>query len=400
MAAPARSGIPLERQGRASSSRCWRRSKRAASGAASPRSASAAARPPRSRSSGPPELGKAMENLAWALSGGFGIDKLGLEERPCREPGHGEARVRIEWISLNRRDLLLVEGVYNPRQKLPIVPCSDGAGVIEATGAGCYRVEVGDSVVIHFFPGWIAGAPEMIKLATALGGGPGGDGVLQQTIVTSEQALVRLPTGISTEFGSTLPCAALTAWSAVVVHGGVGPGSVVVTQGTGGVSLFALQFAKMLGARVVATTSTEAKAAKLAELGADAIVNYRNEPDWGRRVRELAGGAVDLIVEVGGAETLDASLRLIRPGGTIALIGVLSGAKAAINLPLAVMRQVRLQGVTCGHRENFEQMLRAIAAHGIDPVISHRFGLTEAREAFACMAANDHVGKIVIAMAG
>jgi NADPH:quinone reductase-like Zn-dependent oxidoreductase len=157
-----------------------------------------------------------------------------------------------------------------------------------------------------------------------------------------------------------------------------------------------LQFAKMLGARVVATTSSEAKAAKLAELGADGIVNYRNEPDWGRRARELAGGAVDLIVEVGGAETLDASLRLIRPGGTIALIGVLSGAKASVNLALAVMRQVRLQGVTCGHRENFQEMLRAIVARGVDPVISHRFPFSQAREAFRCMAENAHVGKIVI----
>jgi NADPH:quinone reductase-like Zn-dependent oxidoreductase len=235
----------------------------------------------------------------------------------------------------------------------------------------------------------------MTKLGTALGG-PGGDGVLQQTIVISEQASVRLPPEISTGLASTLPCAALTAWSAVVAQGGVRPGSVVVTQGTGGVSLFALQFAKMLGARVVATTSSEAKVAKLAELGADGTVNYRNEPDRGRRVRELAGGAVDLIVEVGGAETLDASLRLIRRGGTIALIGVLSGAKASINLPLAVMRQVRLQGVTCGHRENFQDMLGAIVASGVDPVISHRFPFSQAQEAFRCMAENAHVGKIVI----
>jgi NADPH:quinone reductase-like Zn-dependent oxidoreductase len=336
-----------------------------------------------------------MENQAWAIFGGFGIDQLRLEERPGREPGHGEARVRIEWISLNRRDLLLVEGVYNPRQKLPIVPCSDAAGVVEALGPGCGRVRVGESVAIHFFPGWISGAPDIVKLSTALGG-PGGDGVLQRSIVISEQALVRLPPGISTEVASTLPCAAITAWSAVVVHGGVGPGSVVVTQGTGGVSLFALQFARMLGAQVVATTSSAAKAAKLAELGADAIINYRDEPDWSRRAREFAGGAVDLIVEVGGAETLDASLRLIRPGGTIALIGVLSGAKASINLPLAVMRQVRLQGVTCGHRENFEDMVRAIAARRIDPVISHRFRFTEAPAAFRVMAENAHVGKIVI----
>jgi NADPH:quinone reductase-like Zn-dependent oxidoreductase len=252
---------------------------------------------------------------------------------------------------------------------------------------------------VHFFPGWIAGAPDMVKLATALGG-PGGDGTLQQTLLIGEQALLRLPDNVSTQAAATLPCAALTAWSAIVEQGGVRPGSVVLTQGTGGVSLFAVQFAKMLGARVVATTSSGAKAATLRKLGADAVVDYRAEPDWARRARESAGGPIDLIVEVGGAETLDASLRLIRPGGTIALIGVLSGAKAAINLPLAVMRQVRLQGVTCGHRENFEAMLRAIAAHGIDPAISHRFGLAEAREAFACMAANQHVGKIVVEMAG
>jgi NADPH:quinone reductase-like Zn-dependent oxidoreductase len=338
-----------------------------------------------------------MTNKAWALRGGFGIDKLALEERPPGEPGFGEARVRIEWVSLNRRDLLLVEGVYNPRQALPIVPCSDGAGIVEAVGAGCGRVSPGDRVVVHFFPGWIAGEPDMVKLTSALGG-PGGDGTLQQTIVISEQALVRLPKALTSEAAATLPCAALTAWSAIVEQGGVKPGSVVVTQGSGGVSLFALQFAKLLGAYVIATTSNEEKAARLRELGADAIVNYRVDPDWARRARELAGGPIDLIVEVGGADTLDASLRLVRPGGTIALIGVLSGAKASINLPLAVMRQVRLQGVTCGHRENFEAMLRSIAAHGIDPVISHRFGLDEAREAFACMANNGHVGKIVVAM--
>lgn len=336
-----------------------------------------------------------MKNQAWALTGGFGIDRLQREERPPREPGPGAARVRIEWASLNRRDLLLVEGVYNPRQTFPIVPCSDGAGTVEAVGPGCERVKLGDRVVIHFFPDWISGAPDNAKLATALGG-PGGDGVLRDTVTITEQALAPLPPEISTEAASTLPCAALTAWSAVVEQGGVKPGSVVVTQGTGGVSLFALQFAKMLGARVVATTSSQAKAVKLAELGADAIVNYRDEPDWTKRARELAGGPIDLIVEVGGAGTLDASLRLIRPGGTLALIGVLSGAKAAINLPLAVMRQVRLQGVTCGHRENLEGMIRAIAARGIDPVISDRFAFSEAPEAFRLMAANAHVGKIAI----
>lgn len=340
-----------------------------------------------------------MTDEAWALRGGFGIERLEREERPAPAPGFGEARVRIEWVSLNRRDLMLVEGVYNPRQVLPVIPCSDGAGVVETVGEGCARVKAGERVVVHFFPGWIAGAPDMAKLSTALGG-PGGDGTLRQTMTISEQALIPLPAAISTQAAATLPCAALTAWAAVVEQGALKPGAIVVTQGTGGVSLFAVQFARMLGARVIATTSTDAKAARLRELGAADVVNHRTEADWARRARDLAGGGVDLVVEVRGADTLDASLRLVRPGGTIALIGVLSGARASINLPLAVMRQVRLQGVTCGHRENFEAMLRAVAAHGIDPVISHRFAFAEAREAFRCMAGNDHLGKIVIDMAG
>ena len=204
-----------------------------------------------------------MTDRAWTLSGGFGIDNLRVEARVPREPGAGEARVRIEWVSLNRRDLLLVEGVYNPRQTLPVVPCSDGAGTVEAVGPGCARVRPGDRVVISFFPSWIAGEPDMAKFASALGGP--GDGVLRDTVTIAEEALAPLPPSVSTETAAALPCAALTAWSAVVEQGAVRPGSVVVTQGTGGVSLFALQFAKRLGARVVATTSSEAKAERLAK---------------------------------------------------------------------------------------------------------------------------------------
>ncbi len=336
-----------------------------------------------------------MTNLAMELTGGFGIDRLDLQERPVRDPGPGEARLRVEFASLNRRDLLLVEGVYNPRQMLPIVPCSDGAGIVEAVGPGCERLRVGDRAVLHFFTGWLSGEPDSAKLATALGG-PGGDGTLQQTLIVPESALAKIPETLSTEAAATLPCAGLTAWSAVVDLGGLKPGSVVVTQGTGGVSLFALQFARMMGARVIATTSSDDKARTLLRLGADLVVNYRTNPDWARAARDGAGGPIDLIVDVGGGDTLEASLRMIRPGGTIALIGVLGGAKASITLPLAVMRQVRLQGVTCGHREGFEAMLRGIDRHGIDPVISHRFPLALAREAFACMRDNAHVGKIVV----
>lgn len=338
-----------------------------------------------------------MTDRAVVLEEGFGIDRLALRGREPVAPGPRQARVRIAHASLNRRDLLLVEGLYNPRQKLPVVPCSDGAGVVEAVGPGCRRVKVGDRVVVNFFPGWISGEPTSERLATGLGG-PGGDGTLRTGLTIDEEALVVLPEAIGLEAAATLPCAALTAWSAIVALGRVQPGDTVLTQGTGGVSLFALQFARMAGARVIATTSSPAKAERLKALGAHHVIDYRADPDWGASARRLVEGRLDLVVEVGGAATLDQSLRAIRSGGTIALIGVLSGAKAPVTLTLAVMRQVRMQGVTCGSREDLEAMIRAIAANGVDPAISHRFALDEAREAFATMKSDAHVGKIVVGM--
>jgi NADPH:quinone reductase-like Zn-dependent oxidoreductase len=322
----------------------------------------------------------------------FGLDHLALAERATPEPGHGEVRVRVRAVSLNRRDVLLVQGIYNPRQRLPVVPCSDASGTVEAVGPGVSRLGPGDRVVAHFFTGWIAGEPTSEKLATALGGA-GGDGTLQETVLLPEDALLPIPEAMSFEAASTLPCAALTAWSAVRE---VRPGDTVLVQGTGGVSIFALQIARLAGARVIATTSSEAKAERLRALGAEAVLNYRTDPDWARHAREAAGGRLDLIVDVGGATTLDASLRAIRPGGTIALVGVLGGAAATVTLPLAVMRQVRLQGITCGDREAFEAMLRAIDLHGLQPVVSHTFSFDEAPLAFRAMEEGSHFGKIVI----
>ncbi len=318
----------------------------------------------------------------------FGLDHLALAERATPEPGHGEVRVRVRAVSLNRRDVLLVQGIYNPRQRLPVVPCSDASGTVEAVGPGVSRLGPGDRVVAHFFTGWIAGEPTSEKLATALGGA-GGDGTLQETVLLPEEALLPIPEAMSFEAASTLPCAALTAWSAVRE---VRPGDTVLVQGTGGVSIFALQLARLAGARVIATTSSEAKAERLRALGAEAVLNYRTDPDWARHAREAAGGRLDLIVDVGGATTLDASLRAIRPGGTIALVGVLGGATATVTLPLAVMRQVRLQGITCGDREAFEAMLRAIDLHGLQPVVSHTFSFDEAPLAFRAMEVGIHFG--------
>lgn len=330
------------------------------------------------------------------INGAFGLDHLDVIEVEAEVPAAGEVRVRIEAVSLNRRDLLLVQGIYNPIQGLPSVPCSDGAGIVDAVGAGCKRFKTGDRVVLHMMPDWQSGSPTSAKLANALGGADG-NGTLQQMMIVPERTLLAIPDDMNFETAATLPCAAITAWSAIVALGNTKPGDRVLIQGTGGVSLFALQFARMNGARIVATTSSPEREKKLLALGADATVNYRADQDWHRSAREKAGGPFDLIVDVGGADTLDKSLRIIRPGGTIGLIGVLSGAMAKMNLPLAVMRQVRLQGVTCGSYEDFEEMLKAIIHHGIDPVIDSRFTFDTVRDAFSRMDANAHVGKIVIA---
>ncbi|MCC2097552.1 MAG: NAD(P)-dependent alcohol dehydrogenase [Hyphomicrobiales bacterium] len=337
-----------------------------------------------------------MFHLKGVLDGGFGIGNLQVTEAQTRDPGRGEVRLRVEAVSLNRRDLLLVQGVYNPRQNLPSVPCSDGAGFADAIGPGCSRIRQGDRVVLHMMPLWMSGEPSSRKLSYAMGGASG-EGTLEQMIIVPETALLPIPDDMSFEAAATLPCAALTAWSGIVTLGDTQPGDTVMVQGTGGVSLFALQFAKMNGAFVVATTSSAEREQRLKTLGADATVNYRADKDWARTARNLApGGRIDLIMDVGGGGTLDASLRVIRPGGAIALIGVLEGARAEINLPLAVMRQVRLQGVTTGSFETFEAMLRAIAKHGVDPVIDTRFGFADIHKAFERMDANAHVGKIII----
>lgn len=332
---------------------------------------------------------------AVVLDGGFGLERLTLVERPREEPGPGEVRLRVAAVSLNRRDLLLVQGVYNPRQPLPVVPCSDAAAVVEAVGPGCSRVAPGDRVVVQFMTGWLAGPLTREALGTALGGF-GGDGTLRETMLVPEQALLPVPAEMSLEAAATLPCAALTAWSAVVELGQVQPGQTVLTQGTGGVSLFALQFARQAGARVLATTSSPERAERLTALGAERVF-LRSDPDWPAAARAAAGD-IDLVVDIGGAGSLAAALRLVKPGGTIALVGVLGGADATVPLPLAVMRQVRLQGVTCGSRASFAAMLRAMAGGAVEPVIGARFPLAAFGAAFRLMAGDGHIGKIVISL--
>ena len=272
----------------------------------------------------------------YELQGPNGIDGLALVDKPVPEPGAGEVLVRLKAATLNYRDLITVRGGYGSRQKFPLVPVSDGAGVIERVGPGVREFVSGERVIGSFFESWIGGEPSEAKMRKALGGSV--DGVLSESRIFPKHALVRTSEHLSDIEAAALPCAGVTAWSAVVKLGGVKPGQTVLTQGTGGVSLFAIQFAKMCGARVIATSSSDTKIERLKQLGADFTLNYKATPDWGKKAREWSGHGVDLVVEVGGVGTLNESIRATRIGGTIAFIGVLAGPPLSDSrLPLMVM---------------------------------------------------------------
>ena len=329
------------------------------------------------------------------IRGAFGLDNLALVERPDPRPGPGEILVRLRAASLNFRDLLTVEGKYNPKQKLPLVPCSDGAGEVLEVGAGVTRVQPGDRVATLFAQKWLAGRPTRERLRSTLGGPL--DGTLAELAVFDQDGVVKTPEHLSDQEAATLPCAALTAWNALVTEGGITAGDTVLVQGTGGVSLFALQLAKLLGARVVATSSRDEKLARVRALGADETINYREVPAWGARAKELTGGVgVDHVVEVGGAGTLQQSLQAVRFGGTISLIGNLAGTKTELLLTHVFMQKIRLNGILVGDRESFEAMNRAIALHRLRPVIDRVFPLEDSRAAFAHLAAGEHFGKICV----
>jgi NADPH:quinone reductase-like Zn-dependent oxidoreductase len=325
---------------------------------------------------------------------GFGLDSLQLSERPEPRPGPGEILLRLRAVSLNYRDLMVVKGQYNPKMTLPRIPVSDGAGEVAAVGPGVNRVQVGQRVVGCFMPGWVEGDISDAKAKTALGGGV--DGLLAEAAVLSEEALVPLPEHLSFEEGATLPCAAVTAWNGLIRSGDVRPGETVLIQGTGGVSLFALQFARLAGARVIATSGSDEKLKRVLSLGASDGINYKTTPEWGEAVRHLTGGqGVDHIVEVGGAGTLSQSLRAIRTGGRIALIGVLAGVGQVNPLPI-LMKAVRVQGIYVGSRAMFEAMNRSIALHKLRPIVDRVFGFAQAPDAFRHLESGAHFGKVVI----
>jgi len=334
---------------------------------------------------------------ALVVDGSFGLEHLRVVAREPEKARAGEVAVAVHAASLNYRDLLMVTGRYNPRQPLPLVPLSDGAGVVVDVGPGVTSVQVGDRVAGLFCQAWEDGAPDVAALRSTLGGPL--QGMARSVAVLAERGVVKIPDALSFEEAACLPCAALTAWSAVVEEARTKPGDTVLVLGTGGVSVFALQFAKACGARVVATTSSEEKAARLRALGADLVVLRTESADWDKAARAFTDGrGVDLVVEVGGQGTLGRSIKAVRPGGTIALIGVLADGDAP-NLTPVLMNHVRVQGVFVGHRRAFHDMLRAIAAHRIAPVVDRRFALDDARGAFAHLASGAHFGKVVVTIA-
>ncbi|MEM7353961.1 MAG: NAD(P)-dependent alcohol dehydrogenase [Acidobacteriota bacterium] len=326
---------------------------------------------------------------------GFGLDQLLEAERPRPTPGHGEVLLEMKAASLNYRDLLMVNGHYNPRQPLPLIPCSDGVGEVIEVGEGVSRVAIGDRVATLFCQKWRGGAPDKKKLRHTLGGPY--DGTLAEYMVLSEHGVVKVPDHLTHAEAATLPCAALTAWSALVTQGEVAAGDTVLVQGTGGVSLFALQFARALGARVIVTSSSDAKLEAVRKLGSWKEINYVDDPNWGKTVQEMTDGVgANHIVEVGGGGTLQQSLQAIRAGGQISLIGVLSGVTTDLNILPILMQNIRIQGILVGSREGFEKMNRCITQHEIRPVVDRIFPFDESREAFVYLSGASHMGKICV----
>jgi NADPH:quinone reductase-like Zn-dependent oxidoreductase len=325
----------------------------------------------------------------------FGVDALALREKDVPRPGVGEVLVRVVANSLNYRDLRVVEGTYDPKMRFPRVPLSDGAGEVVETGPGVTRFKTGQRVAAIFMQTWIAGPVNETYAASALGGAI--DGMSSEYVVLHEDGLVSIPEHLSYEEAATLPCAGVTAWNALIRQSRVKPGESVLIQGTGGVSLFALQFARMAGARVIATSSSDAKLQKARELGASEGVNYRHTPQWAKAVKQAtAGKGVDHVVEVGGAATLTQSLHAVRVGGHIDVIGILSGVSAEIPSVLILHKSVHLHGIYVGSREMFEEMNRAIALNRMRPVVDRVFGFEETAAALAYLESGAHFGKIVI----
>lgn len=329
---------------------------------------------------------------AWQIPS-FGIDSLEFVERPDLVPGPGEVLIAVRAISLNFRDLMMVKGLYNPRLKLPRIPCSDGAGEVVSVGDGVTAWKTGDRAAGIFMQNWLDGPLTPAKAKGALGGDV--DGMLATQVVLREEGLVRFPRRMNFEEAATLPCAAVTAWNALATAA-CKPGSTVLIQGTGGVSIFALQFAKLSGLRVLGISSSDEKLERAAKLGLDAGFNYRQDPNWEDWVlKETGGEGVDLVIEVGGAGTLARSLMAVRTGGTIAQIGVLAGAVESVSIPAILHKVARIQGIYVGSRQDFVEVVRAIEFSGVRPIYEN-FPWSRTRDVLHKMEAGGHFGKLVL----
>jgi NADPH:quinone reductase-like Zn-dependent oxidoreductase len=332
---------------------------------------------------------------AYQLTAQTGIDALHLEEIPKPKPGPGQVLVRVHATSLNYRDLMIAGGRYGAPVSLPLIPLSDGAGEIEAVGAGVTRWKTGDRVMGTFSQHWPNGPVTREVFGSALGGTV--NGMLAEHVVLSAEGVIAMPRHLSFEEAATLPCAALTAWHALVISGRVSAAQTVLLLGTGGVSIFALQFAKMHGARVILTSSSDEKCEHAKSLGADDTINYRTTPEWEQEVLRLTAGAgADHVIEVGGTETFSKSLRALALGGTISVVGGVSGFTSQVVLGDILGKSAVIRGIYTGNREMFEAMNRAITLHRLQPVMDRVFPFFEAAAAYQYLESGAHFGKVVI----
>lgn len=334
---------------------------------------------------------------SFRLGSGFGIDNLVCEDVPEPKPGPGQILVKMKAWSLNYRDLLVVQGIYAPKLKFPFQILSDGVGEVVETGEGVTRFKKGDRVAGTFMQNWIDGGFTEEAAKSALGGNI--EGIAADFVVLGEDGAVLVPEHLTYEEAATLPCAALTAWNSLVNFGHLAAGETVLIEGTGGVSIFALQFAHAMGARTVVTSSSDAKLERARELGASETINYKTTPDWGAAARKLTGDpGVDHVVEVGGAGTLPQALEAVRYGGKIGLIGILAAGE--FNPIPVLMKAVDVQGIFVGSRVMFEAMNKAIEQNALKPVVDKVFPFAELPDALRHMKGASHFGKIVVRAAG
>ncbi len=336
-----------------------------------------------------------MQNKAIIVQAGGGYDKVIVGTRDTQEPQAGEITVRLHASSLNYHDFAVVSGMWGPTE--PRIPMADGAGVVTAVGSGVTEFSVGDHVVSTFFPTWLAGEPLVEGFATTPGDGV--DGYAREIVTASVNAFTLAPKGWSHVEAATLTTAALTAWRALMSDSALKPGDTVLVQGSGGVSVFALQFAKMAGAHVIATSSSDDKLEKLKALGADHLINYRNHANWGELAREITDGrGVDHIIEVGGPATLNQSILAARVGAHISVIGILTGLGGEISIVDTLIKQLKLQGLIVGNRTQQQDMIKAIDTNNMRPIIDKVFPLESIVEAFQYQETNKHFGKICLEM--